>query len=260
MLMAGDFGATAQTISDINKATGLREALVAARAEFTNAVDIVLPKPLPEAFEDAWTTASETAFDPDTMLAAIEANMAGKLSPAELGELAAFFASSLGQRVTEIDLAAIRSPRSEQDTLAGKRIVEDLASTDPARLAVFRKIIDDLNMVDNLEAITLNFFYALVAGMNAAEGQSLPDDAMAAAARMLSADVRENAEDRVLASSAFDYRELQFTELEDYAHFLASPAGGRYYDLAFHALGTVLADEARAFGNRLFVALGYRKA
>ena len=63
-----------------------------------------------------------------------------------------------------------------------------------------------------------------------------------------------------MASAAYIYRDLPLDDLKLYATFLASPAGRRYYDQMQVALGAVMTDEARSFGHRFFVALGYRKA
>ena len=63
-----------------------------------------------------------------------------------------------------------------------------------------------------------------------------------------------------MESAAYIYRDMSMAGLRLYEAFLASPAGGRYYDQMQVALGAVMTDEARSFGHRFFVAVGYRKA
>jgi hypothetical protein len=256
-LIAGTVAAPAQTISEINKANGFHEMLMGIGPSIVTGMKSV---PGPEKVKEALSAAAEGAFDADKMETAIETRMDGQMQPADLSSLAAFFASPLGKRVTALEIQASDPQAAERKKTEGPRILAELQAGDPARLALYRKIIDDISAVDMAEAIALNMGYAMVSGMLASAGQPLSDQQIMALMHKQAANFREKAEKGIMEGSAFAYRDLSLDDLRLYEAFLASPAGSQYYDRMQTALGAVMTDEARALGQRFFVALGYRKA
>ncbi|TPK70870.1 DUF2059 domain-containing protein [Mesorhizobium sp. B2-4-15] len=257
LLIAGTVAAPAQTISDINKANGFHEMLAGIGPSVVTGIKSV---PGPQKVKEALSAAAEGAFDADKMEKAIEARISGQLQPAELTDLAAFFASPLGKRVTGLEIQASDPQALERRKIEGPKILAELQAGDPTRLALYRKIIEDISAVDMTEAMTLNASYAVVSGMLAAAGQPLSDQQIMALVHKQAGNVREKAEKRIMENTAFAYRDLSLDDLGLYEAFLASPAGSHYYDQMQVALGAAITDEARSLGQRLFVALGYRKA
>lgn len=256
-LIAGPMDARAQTISEINKANGFHEMLVGIGPSITTGMKSV---PGPEKVKQALSDAAEGAFDADRMEKAIEARMSGQLQPAELSDLATFFASPLGKRVTALEIQASDPQAVERRKTEAPAIVAGLQSNDPARLALYRKIMDDVSAVDINEAVAMNMGYAMVSGMLAAAGQPLSDQQIMALVQKQAGNFREKAEKEIVEGTAFAYRDLSLDDLGLYEAFLASPAGSRYYDRMQTALGAVMTDEARSLGQRFFVALGYHRA
>lgn len=259
LLVAATVAAPAQTIGDINKANGFHEMLTGIGPGFTAAVKSAPGMP-PQKVRDALAAAMEGAFDPGKMEAAIETRMADKLTVTDLSELAAFYASPLGKQVTALEIAAAAPEAREARKIEGAKILGELPSRDPVRLALYKKIMDDLSAVDTGEAIALNMGYAMLSEMLGAAGKPLPDDQIMALLRKQTEGLRRNIDTDVMESAAYIYRDLPLADLKLYEAFLASPAGNRYYDQMQVALGAVMTDEARSFGHRFFVALGYRKA
>ncbi|TGQ69912.1 DUF2059 domain-containing protein [Mesorhizobium sp. M00.F.Ca.ET.186.01.1.1] len=257
MLAAGSPAASAQTIEEINKASGFHEMLAGLGPSIVTGIKSV---PGPDKVKEALSAACEGAFDPDKMEKAIETRMAGQMQPADLADLAAFFASPLGKRVTALEIQGSDPQAKERGKVEGPRILAELQSGDPARLALYRRIMDDLSAVDMAEMIAMNMGYAMVSGMLAAAGQPLSDQQIMALVRKQAGKLREDAEKGIMEGTAFAYRDLSLDDLRLYAAFLASPAGSHYYDRMQTALGEVMTDEARSLGQRFFVALGYRKA
>ncbi|QKD03189.1 DUF2059 domain-containing protein [Mesorhizobium loti] len=251
--------APAQTISDINKANGFHEMLMGIGPGFTAAVTSAPGMP-PQKVRDALAAAMEGAFDPNKMEAAIETRMADKLTAKELSDLASFYASPLGKQVTALEIQAAAPQAREAKKIEGAKILGELPSRDPARLALYKKIMDDLSAVDTGEAVALNMGYAMLSEMLGAAGKPLPDDQIMALLRKQTEGLRRNIDTDVMESAAYIYRDLPLADLKLYEDFLASPAGNHYYDQMQVALGAVMTDEARSFGHRFFVALGYRKA
>jgi len=258
-LIAGTVAAPAQTISEINKANGFHEMLMGIGPGFTAAVKSAPGTP-PQKVRDALAAALEGAFDPNKMEAAIEARMADKLSAKDLSDLASFYASPLGKQVTALEIQASTPEAREAKKIEGAKILGELPSRDPPRFALYKKIMDDLSAVDTGEAVALNMGYAMLSEMLGAAGKPLPDDQIMALLHQRSEGLRHDIETDVMEATAYTYRNLPLDDLRLYQAFLASPAGGRYYDQMQDALGAVMTDEARSFGHRFFVALGYRKA
>ena len=258
-LVALTLAAPAQTISDINKANGFHEMLMGIGPGFTAAVKSAPGMP-PQKVRDALAAALEGAFDPVKMEAAVETRMADKLTAKDLSDLAAFYASPLGKQVTALEIQAATPQAREAKKIEGPKILGELPSSDPARLALYKKIMDDLSAVDTGEAVALNMGYAMLSEMLGAAGKPLPDDQIMALLRKQTEGLRRNIDTDAMQSAAYIYRDLPLTDLKLYEAFLASPAGNHYYDQMQVALGAVMTDEARSFGHRFFVALGYRKA
>ncbi len=258
-LIAGTVAAPAQTIGDINKVNGLHEMLMGIGPGFTAAVKSAPGMP-PQKVQDALAAAMEGAFDPNKMETAIEARMDGKLSAKDLSDLAAFYASPLGKQVTALEIQAAAPEAKEAKKIEGAKILGELPSRDPARLALYRTMMDDISAVDTGEAVALNMGYAMLTEMLGAAGKPLPDDQVMALLRKQTEGLRRDIDNDAMESSAYVYRDMSMADLRLYEAFLASPAGGRYYDQMQVALGAAMTDEARSFGHRFFVALGYRKA
>jgi hypothetical protein len=258
-LVASTVAAPAQTISEINKANGFHEMLMGIGPGFTAAVKSAPGIPA-QKVQDALAAAMEGAFDPSKMETAIEARMDGKLSAKDLSDLAAFYASPLGKQVTASEIQASSLQAREAKKIEGAKILGELPSRDPARLALYRKMMDDISAVDTGEAVALNMGYAMLTEMLGAAGKPLPDDQVMALLRKQTEGLRRDIDSDAMESSAYVYRDMSMADLRLYEAFLASPAGGRYYDQMQVALGAVMTDEARSFGHRFFVALGYRKA
>ena len=251
--------APAQTLHEINKANGFHEMLTAIGPGFVAAVKSA-PETPPQKVQDALAAAMEGAFDANKMEAAIEARMVDKLPAKDLSDLASFYASPLGKQVTALEIQASTPAERERKTIEGPKILGELPSRDPDRLAQYRQIVDDLSAVDTGEAVALNMGYAMLSEMLGAAGKPLPDDQIMALLRQRSEGLRHDIETDVMVSVAYIYRDLPLDDLKLYGAFLASPAGRHYYDQMQVALGAVMTDEARSFGHRFFVALGYRKA
>ena len=258
-LTAGTLAVSAQTIRDINKANGFHESLMSIRPNIANATKSI-PMPLSKKFEEAWSDAVQGSFDADKMEAAIESRMAGNLTEKDLSDLASFYASPLGKRVTALEIQASTPEERKRKKIDGPKILAELQTKEPARLELYRKIMEDLSSVDMGEAIALNVAYAMTAGMLGAAGKPLKDEQIMGLVKQQAAKLRETIEKNVMEGSAYTYRDLPLDELRLYSAFLLSPAGSRYYDQMLAAMAVVMGDEARSFGHRFFVALGYRKA
>ncbi|MER9879916.1 MULTISPECIES: DUF2059 domain-containing protein [unclassified Mesorhizobium] len=258
-LVAGTVAAPAQTIGEINRANGLHEMLMGIGPSIANGINSI-PGPLSKNFQEAWSEAMEGSFDAAKMETAVESHMADKLTAADLSDLAAFYASALGKRVTALEIQSSGSEGKERKRTDGHRILAELPSKDPVRLELYRKIMDDISAVDTGEAMALNIGYAMFSGVVGAAGKPLPDDQIMALVHRQYASIRQKIEQNVMEGAAYTYRDLPLEDLKLYSTFLASPAGSRYYDQMLAALSAVIAGEARSFGHRLFVALGYGKA
>jgi hypothetical protein len=247
---------TVQSISGIN---GFRESMAAMEHSFKNAFN-EYPGPKPEKLVEAWTVASEDAFAADRIAMSVETQMESQLTAAELRALYDYFSSPFGAKVSALEIANAGNADTQAKIAEGQRLFEDLAATDPKRVALYARMLDGMEAVDVAEAINLNVVYSMMAGVVGAAGTPVTNEQMLAIVKQATAGLRQTVEKTLQAQTAMIYRDLTNEELEQYVEFLETPAGSHYYEIAQRALDTVLSKEAREFGNRLFAAMGMRKA
>lgn len=247
------------TIQSINTINGFHDALVAIEDAFQNDFD-EYPGPKPEKLMDAWEIAVEGAFDADKMTAAVNAQIDGRLTDPELSELYQYFSSPLGMKVSALEIANTKLSHTPERAAEGERVFAGLATDDPERLALYNRMIDGLAAVDFAEAVTLNVAYGMMAGLFGAAETPVTDEELLSLVKAATAGLRQTVEKTLRAETALGYRELSNAELKRYVEFLETPASAHYYDTSLHALDTVMSKEARDFGDRLFKAMGMRKA
>lgn len=253
------FTQSAPTLRDINGINGFDEMVEQLETSFRGALDRY-PGPKPEPLVEAWKVAQEGAFDSARMAAELEGAMAAQLKPKEIAALLDYFKSDFGMRVSRLEIAATRPDVQQEKDAEGAILYADLEAKDPERLALYDRLIDKMQAVDVGEAIALNVAYAMVSAMLGASKQPATDEQIAAVVKQNAASLRANILDSITSSTAWTYRDLSLDDMRKYVAFLETPEAQRYYQAAMMALDRTLTDEARAFGNRLMIALGQRKA
>ena len=257
LVIAAAMPASAQTLADINKLSGLDVALGAVNKSFAETIDQI-PGEKPEQFIDAWKAASADAFAGPKMLAAIEARMEGKLSAEQLAELYKFYSSDFGRKMSAVEVAAVG--QDEEIATQGAELFAQLPQKDPERLALYQQIIDGLDSYTVGESISLNVGYGVISGMMAAAKQPATNDQIKAILDQGRADMRQEIEEQINFSTAWTYRDVSLDDLKTYAAFLETPAAKAYYGGMITAMDAAFAEEAKEFGNKLFEALGMKKA
>lgn len=250
---------SAPTLRDVNGINGFDEMVEQLETSFRSALD-KYPGPKPEPLVEAWKEAQDGAFDVERMIAELEGVIATQLKPEEIAVLLDHFKSDFGMRISLLEIAATRPDVQQAKDTEGSTLYAELEEKDPERLALYDRLIEDMQAVDIGEAIGLNMTYAMVSAMLGAAKQPVTDEQIAAVVKQNAATMRAAIEDSVTSSTAWTYRDLGLDDMRKYVAFLETPAARRYYQASMMALDRVLTDEARAFGNRLMIALGQRKA
>lgn len=247
------------TLRDIHRINGFDEAVAELEYSFRGALD-QYPGAKPERLVDAWRVAQEGAFDTERLIPELEAVVAGRLKPEEIAVLLDFFKSDLGMRISRMEIAATRPEVQETKDAEGAALYARLATEDPERLALYTRLIDTLQSVDVGEAIALNMTYAIVSAILGAANQPATDEQIAAVVRQNTATLRADIEKHAASNTAWIYRDVGMEDMRRYAAFLETPEAKRYYATILLAFDRVFTAEARAFGNKLMIALGQRKA
>jgi len=248
--------ANAQTLSEINRLSGLDKSIDGLNASLETAID-QLPGPKPPRFVEAWKIASEDAFNTERILAAIEKNMDGALTSDQLAQLQQFFLSDLGRSITAAETASAVG-KNDEIRAEGPKIFAEVASKDPERLALYKRMIDATDAYTFGEVISLNIGYGIIAGMSAAAKQPLTGEQIRELLRK-SRDKRvQTIEQKINFSTAYTYRGVPVDQMRAYVEFLETPPASAYYDGMKAAIGDVLSEEARQFGDNLYKALGIR--
>lgn len=248
------------TVQSINSINGFHESITHIGNSFQNEID-EYSGPKPEKLVDVWEVAAEAAFDADRLIAAVDAQMEGRFTDAELQELYDYFSSPFGAKIVALEVAsASNTGDTAARTAEGAGIFTNLAANDPDRLALYKQMLDAMEAFDVTEAVILNMAYSIMAGVVGAAGAPVTDEQMITMVKQATAGLREDVEKTLQAQTALTYRDLTNEELERYVEFLETPSGSHYYEVSMQALDKAISKEARDFGNRLFAALGMRKA
>lgn len=249
--------ATAQTLSEINKLSGLDRALEGMNAAVVSGIDQI-PGEKPADFVEAWKAASADAFNGPRMLAAIEAKMDGKLTPDQLTKLHAFYSSDLGKAATAAEVAA--TGKAAELAAQGPKLFTELPQKDPERLALYARLIEGLDLYTSAEAVALNVGYGILSGMTAAQKTPLSNEEIMALIRQGQQQTRQAIEQQINFATAFTYKDIPLDQLKAYVEFLETPEAGAYYDQMTTSMGDVMGEESKQFGDNLYRALGIKKA
>jgi hypothetical protein len=214
------------------------------------------PVPFTSAMLGVWSEAVREVFDPGAMHASLARTLEGKFSEDDNAAFAGFFRSPFGEKVSEIERAVtLLGPQSQ---LAARATGIELAdASEPRRKAQVEEMLD-LVSAEISTAMVQQSVRGMLIGM-AMTGQQgdieVPweeiDAQIAAIMPSIEADVAVTQR----AMMYYAYRDLSESELDDYLGFLRTEAAQRFYAIAAYAVGEIIAERMRAFGETLVVML-----
>lgn len=200
-----------------------------------------------------WQALVERIYAPPRLRGVFEANFTGRMSEADLAAAERFFASDLGRRVVELELAGRRALLDPDIEQASRDHVADMIDTDPARLELIGRFIEVNDLVESNVTGTMNAQFAFLMALGS--GRDMPgamDESRVLAEVWSQEDaIRRETRDWLLAYLAMAYQPLGESELEAYIAFSASPAGRAFNRAIFAAFDRMFTDVSWRLGGGL---------
>jgi len=210
--------------------------------------------PLPEGFAETWRETAYAVFKADEMHGALAIAFEDRFSADELAELATFFRSDFGKRVTGLE-SAIQDLSTEDQLAArdeGIALLEDI----PAEAKRTKQIdeIMDLVSADVGRAMLGQAMRAMMVSMAVAGATGdieVPwEEIDAQVAQMLPGlEAEVSASQRALM--AYAYQTLPDEELDTYIEFLRTDVSKKFYAVLGYGVGAIMESTMSTFGTEL---------
>jgi Uncharacterized protein conserved in bacteria (DUF2059) len=206
-----------------------------------------------------WTAAVDAIYDAPALTSRFTAVLDAELSsdPDALGQIIAFFATDLGQRIVGLEIDARRAFLDEAAEEAA-RVASDtrFADRDP-RADQLRRFIEAGDLIEMNVAGSLSGNLAFMQGMSAsgAYGAAVPEDQMLSDVWAQEDQVREDTTSWLYAYLGLAYQPLTDDEMQAYIDFSESPAGKRLNAALFTAFDSVFRQVSTDLGHAAGLAM-----
>lgn len=195
--------------------------------------------------------ATDAAFAPDTLRAAVRKALAARVPPAHLSPLQAWLDGELGRRITALEVAAARPDRdSERAIRAG---IARLNAAPEGRRKLIEQLVESTRAAESITNMTINVAVAVQRGMASVK----PDGPVAPVATLRESFEAQRAQmiqaygGMSQALFAEMYQALPDGELASYLEFLRSAAGRHFLEATMQAMEQALVQAAETLGTRL---------
>lgn len=203
---------------------------------------------------DAWDRLAPRFFEPEPVFNAAAGDLAELASDAELQVLRDFFASALGQQVTQLEEATQTEDMDDVDQVAlGRDILAD--DTDAERLEALQRLALAFGTPEETAAMSLNTQFVFQQALNENLGRAIPDADLLAMIIRQQNDMIDRLRTESVARKAFVYQSLSVEEVNAYAELIESPAGQKMYDAVENAMAREIHKQMRDFAFALGAAV-----
>jgi hypothetical protein len=195
--------------------------------------------------------ATDAAFAPQTLRAAVRKALAERVPAAHLAPLQAWLETELGRRITALEVAAARPERdSERAIRAG---IARLDAAPEARRKLIEQLVEASRAAESITSMTINVAVAVQRGMASVkpEGPVAPVATLRESFEAQRAQMLQAYGGMSQALFAEMYQALSDAELASYLEFLRSAAGRRFLEATMQAMEHALVEAAERLGTRL---------
>lgn len=210
--------------------------------------------PLPKAFLAAWEETALDVFRANLLHAELARSLEGKLTGSELTQLAAFFRSKFGKRITEIE--SVLPQLSTEEQLAaveeGVAIIEGMAPGAKRDRQISE--IMDLVSAEISRSMVGEAMRAMLVSMSVSGATGdieVPWDEIDAQLAQILPGVEAEVLNTQRALMAYAYRGLSDDELETYIQFLRTEVSQKFYAVVGRGVGAIMTKSMSRFGEQL---------
>jgi hypothetical protein len=197
-----------------------------------------------------------TAYNSHKILSFIDKGLQKLLSAEDERVLMAHYNSSLGKRITELEVKGSRpEAMAEMQAYAQKLMANPSEHTE--RLALYQEVDKAVGGTKMAVDLAMSIQVAVQVGMISASNgpKNLDIAALRTAAEKTRFALTQQTASAVLMQFAYIYRDLSKKELTAYVAFLNSPAGKKFNMGGMKLLNEALALQSEEFGKQLMLNL-----
>ncbi len=212
--------------------------------------------PFPAGMEEVWAEAARTVFVAEAMHSSLASTLEGKFSDDDQAAFAEFFRSPFGLEISRIERdVTVLGPESQ---LFARGEGVKLAELDDARRHAQIEEILGLVSAELSTAMVIESLRGMMIGMAMTGRQGdieVPwqeiDAQITAMMPAIEADVAATQR----AMMFYAYRDLSEAELDQYLAFLRTEAAQKFYAVSAYAVGEIVSERMRTFGETLAAML-----
>lgn len=194
--------------------------------------------------------ATDAAFAADTLRRAVRRAFAERVPAAHLPALQGWFDSDLGQRLTALEVAAVRPDRDSERAL--RQGITRLNAASEMRRRLIEQLVEASRAAESTTGMTINVAVAVQRGMASVK----PDEPVAPVATLRAAFDAQRAQMleayRGMSQALFAeiYQSVSDAELARYLEFLRGAPGKQFLEATMQAMDRALGEAAERLGVR----------
>jgi hypothetical protein len=212
--------------------------------------------PMPSAMQAVWHEAAQSVFVADAMHKSLAQTLEGRFSEEDIAAFAAFFRSPFGIQISRIERdVTVLGPESQ--VVARDEGLKLVAMETPRRHAQVDEMLK-LVSAELATAMVSESIRGMMIGMAMTERRGdieVPWQEIDAAVQAMMPAIVADVEITQRAMMFYAYRGLSDDELEQYLEFLRTDAAQRLYAVAAYAVGEIIAERMRTFGETIATML-----
>ncbi len=190
----------------------------------------------------------EDAFQPSKILSTISIEIKNNISESKANDLLAWYESNLGKKITKAEEDA-STPVAYQEMIRDAQLL----LADEKRVKLVKKIDNLLNATDMTmqlqENTAIAIFTAISTAMN--PGQPVNVNAFKAQLSAQEQQMRANAEQLVIVSYVYTYKDIEITSIEKYIQFLERSNTRKFNDSIIIGMKYALNQSINEMANSL---------
>ena len=212
--------------------------------------------PFPAGMEDVWAEAARKVFVAETMHSSLARTLEGKFTDDDKTAFADFFRSPFGLKISKIERdVTILGPESQ--SYARNEGLKLAGLDDPRRHEQIEEMLQ-LVSAELSTAMVIESVRGMMIGM-AMTGQQgdidVPWEEIDAQIAVIMPAIEADVAVTQRAMMFYAYRDLSETELDRYLDFLRTEAAQKFYAVSAYAVGEIVGERMRTFGETLAAML-----
>lgn len=196
-----------------------------------------------------WQTQVDQIYNPERMVETVRAGLEAGLSRSQTDTASAFFDSTEGQRIVELENAARAAMQDETIEEAARESCVARSDQDAPHLSLIDTFIQINDLIERNVAGALGSNYQFYSGLIDGGSAVMSEDDILREVYGQQAEIRADVDTWLCGYLLLAYRPLPIDELDTYVDFYKSPTGTALNAALFDGYETMYRDIAYALGR-----------